>query len=56
MKPASCIFQHDLNLSENIGLSENLLKFNPFKSKSIKIPVFSRTKDVKEPFEWKREL
>ena len=47
MKPIPCIFQTDLNVSADIGLSENLIQFNPSKSKSIKIQVFNRTnKDV----------
>ena len=47
MKPTPSIFQPDLNLYENIGLSENLIQFNLSKSKSIKIPAFNRTnKDV----------
>ena len=33
MKPTPCIFQHNLNVSEDIGLSENLIQFNPAKSK-----------------------
>ena len=47
MKPTLCIFQLDLNLSKNIGLSENSIQLNLSKSKSIKILVFNRTnKDV----------
>ena len=47
MKPTPCIFQTDLNVSADIGLSENLIKRKPSKSKSIKIPVCNRTnKDV----------
>ena len=43
MKPTPCIFQVNLNVSEDIGLSENLIHFNSSKSKLINIPVFSRT-------------
>ena len=32
----------DLNVSDDIGLSENLIQLNPSKSKSRKIPVFNR--------------
>ena len=32
MKPTLCIFQLDLNLSKDIGLSENLIQLNPSKS------------------------
>ena len=47
MKPTPSMFQPDLNLYENIGLSEYLIQFNPSKIKSIKIPAFNRTnKDV----------
>ena len=46
-KPTPCIFRTDLNDSEDIGLSENLIQFNPSKCKSIKISAFNRTnKDV----------
>ena len=36
MKSIPCIFEPDLNLPETIVLSENLINFNPAKSKSIK--------------------
>ena len=40
MKSIPCIFELDVNLPETIVLSENLINFNPAKSKSIKIPLF----------------
>ena len=43
MKSIPCIFEPDVNLPETIVLSENLINFNPAKSKSIKIPVFNQT-------------
>ena len=43
MKSVPCIFEPDVNLPETIVLSENLINFNPAKSKSIKIPVFNQT-------------
>ena len=43
MKSIPCIFEPDVNLPETIVLSENLIKFNPAKSKSIKIPVYNPT-------------
>ena len=47
MKPTPCIFQTNLNLSESVGWSENLIQLNSSKSKSIKALVFHRTnKDV----------
>ena len=33
VKPTPCIFQFDLNVSEDIGLSENIIQSNPFKIK-----------------------
>ena len=36
------MFQPNLSVSDDIGLSENLTQFNPSKSKSTKIPVFKR--------------
>ena len=43
----SLYFSIDLNVSADTGLRENLIQFNPSKSKSIKIPIFNRAnKDV----------
>ena len=47
MKSTPCIFQPDLNVSEDVGWSKILIQLNPHKTKTIKIPVFNKAnKDV----------